>query len=487
VGAGKRSFFISILLSLIVCTSGALVRPAANEEPSTNERRREESSMSQHRREERIAVYRQLENDIMVSDQVEVLDAKLVVPVGRKIDLLLESDGRYFPFIGKSLGTVQLFVDSAPVGNASTIDWRNSSLPAQHSFNAIASISLRPGTHRVSLVASNFEKGSEFKVGAGSNLMILESSAKRLVHEQLSRDSRRIAGVESDVVQINPFLSLGPVYGRSAFLLSGRVYWNGTLTPNPQDSHFGDAMVGISHDRQCPSTADQSWSVNDMFIAAELQAPVYSQAISISSRIIAPDAIASVFPYKGIGINDLVYYKIGVGTTFIGIENPNILGAAYNKAIKNVSCDTQAYVCFGSTPADYSKQTPAALPGQHPWPGCPSLGETFILAETDIDIPDRHDGVLMVLAKTRVQADKSDQGGAAFIGINVDGTDRGSTGVQELRHGDTVSQRTVAASYLASGDERLAPGRHHVVAWMKAVGGFIHISANKDLSVLYFD
>jgi len=227
--------------------------------------------------------------------------------------------------------------------------------------------------------------------------------------------------------------------------------------------------------------------VNDLWIAAEFQAPVYSQAISLSSETVSPTAIASAFPWIGLPMNDTVYYKIGAGTTLIGIEDPRILGAGYNSKFENRACDPQAYICFGSTPSHYSASSSAASSSQNPWPGCPKVGERLVLAETDIEIPQDHDGVLMILAKTRVQADRSDEGGVVFLGLNVDGMDEGSVGTQELRKGDTISQRTLSASYLASSDKRLAPGRHHVAAWIRAVGNFIHVSANKDLSLLYFD
>jgi len=438
----------------------------------------------------RIANYQQLEKDVIVDDQAVVLQTTAEVPRDKKVDLFLESDGRYFPYRGKALASVQIFVDSKAIGSSSVIDWRKSPLPAQHSFNSIASVSLEPGKHVIALVARSLEPGNSFQVGAGSNLIVLQTSAHRVIRQQLAQDSGRISGEDSKAVRIHSFLALDRMSQRSAVLLSGRVYWNGSpsTSPSSPENHFGDAMVGVTFDDlQCPSTQDQSWSVNDLWMAAELQAPVYSQGISQSSGTVSPTAVASAFPWIGLPINDLVYYKIGAGTTLIGIENPRILGAGYNREFKNRSCDTQAYVCFGSTPGDYSGLSTAASSGSYPWPGCPKAGDRFVLAETDIDIPQDHDGVLAILAKTRVQADRADPGGIVFLGLSIDAVDKGSVGTQELHKGDTISQRTLCASYLVSSDKPLAPGRHHISVWMRAVGSFIHVSANKDLSLLYFD
>ncbi len=121
------------------------------------------------------------------------------------------------------------------------------------------------------------------------------------------------------------------------------------------------------------------------------------------------------------------------------------------------------------------------------WPGCPPAGSDVLLAQTTISVPDGHPGVVMLLAKTRVQGDDSDPGGTARLWITVDGTPRGSVGVQQLAAPFSVSQRTISASYVAAGDERLRPGKHLVRVYGRANGSFIHLVYLRDLPLLWFD
>jgi hypothetical protein len=77
--------------------------------------------------------------------------------------------------------------------------------------------------------------------------------------------------------------------------------------------------------------------------------------------------------------------------------------------------------------------------------------------------------------------------GSAFLGIRVDGVDRGSVGVQGIGAGNANSQRTLAASFLAAGPRRLAPGKHKIQVWARGKGQFVHLAASADMPLLFFD
>ena len=90
---------------------------------------------------------------------------------------------------------------------------------------------------------------------------------------------------------------------------------------------------------------------------------------------------------------------------------------------------------------------------------------------------------------TRIQADPSDAGGNALLNLRIDGATVGSTGVQQLNNGTAVSTRTLSASYLSAppNGAALAPGWHTVQLGVNASGSFIHLTAFKDLPLLWFD
>jgi len=93
----------------------------------------------------------------------------------------------------------------------------------------------------------------------------------------------------------------------------------------------------------------------------------------------------------------------------------------------------------------------------------------------------------MFTAKTRVQADQADPGGTLTLWLTLDGRRVGSTAVQQLRAPFSVSERTLAASYLAAGRERLKSGFHTVRLFAQADGSFIHVTTVRDVPLLVFD
>ncbi len=121
------------------------------------------------------------------------------------------------------------------------------------------------------------------------------------------------------------------------------------------------------------------------------------------------------------------------------------------------------------------------------WPGCPAVDTEVVLAEANLTIPSGHNGVVLFMAKSRVQGDASDGGGTVSLWLTVDGQGFSSTGVQQLRAPDVVSQRTISASVLTAGPRALAPGPHTVRVHARASGSFMHLALVKDLPLLWFD
>lgn len=60
-------------------------------------------------------------------------------------------------------------------------------------------------------------------------------------------------------------------------------------------------------------------------------------------------------------------------------------------------------------------------------------------------------------------------------------------GVQEFKHPNCDSSRTISASYLSSGVNKLSEGNHTVKVYLKATGSFKHIAYFQNLPLVYLD
>lgn len=75
-----------------------------------------------------------------------------------------------------------------------------------------------------------------------------------------------------------------------------------------------------------------------------------------------------------------------------------------------------------------------------------------------------------------------------YLYIKINGERVGSLGVQELGNSpNTVSTRTLSASYLSAASGALAPGCHTVETVGLAQGDFRHLMMDADLPLLWFD
>lgn len=103
-------------------------------------------------------------------------------------------------------------------------------------------------------------------------------------------------------------------------------------------------------------------------------------------------------------------------------------------------------------------------------------------------IPAGHNGTVFVSAKSRIQGDPADHGGTVLLQINIDGNPVGLTGVQQLGdQPDSVSTRSVSASYLATGAIALSFGCCTARVVAKAFGDIRNLGMNADMPLLWFD
>jgi hypothetical protein len=248
-------------------------------------------------------------------------------------------------------------------------------------------------------------------------------------------------------------------------LASARVYHGGSGSGT-----YGDAMLGIYLDGSNPGNGQSTWSVNDIWTGAETQAPLFAHAFfaSMPSGNHTVSFDTSEFPWTG--QEDTVVYTVGAGATFLVLRDGlTVRGSAPISQALNNSID---YIGIGTN---------------ENWPGVPAVSTDVELASSTFVVPPGHSGVVMFMAKSRVQGDSADAGGTVSLRLSLDGSFVGSTGIQQLKSPDSVSQRTISSSYLASGSLALTPGSHTIKAIARAEGSFKHLAMNKDLPLLWFD
>jgi hypothetical protein len=386
--------------------------------------------------------------------------------------LFVQSDGRYGPLWGPAASAANMYitVDGVQVTNDSLIDWRQAPNGQQHSYNVIGGTVLTPGAHTVSLMGA--PPAGAFYLGAEANLSIITKPASTMITQQLFSDQgpfdfTTFPNDGTSPVPHTPLMSWAwssPTATDVLAFASVRAFAVG--------ANYGDALFGVYLDGANAGNASSLWTANDLWTGAETQAPLYAHAFfSGLSGTHTLSFDASEFPWGMQGENS-VHYGVGAGARFMMLwGGMNVRGkATLSPAVNNVV----DYLCLGSN---------------QNWPGCPPVGTPVALADTTINIPNGHNGVVMFVGKTRVQGDSADLGGTASLYLVVDGVRRGSIGVQQLKFPAAVSHRTISASYLAAGADALTPGNHRIQLFGKTEpqDSFIHLAMLKDLPLLWFD
>lgn len=408
--------------------------------------------------------YSSLPTDVTVSADTALLTISFDLPEAAWV--LVHSDGRFGP-AGGSGANVHIEVDGQKASNDSYIDWSKSTNAQQHCFNALGAVSLGAGHHEVKLVAD--EVAGSFFVGAGSNLVVMVHPADQVDSLSLAQDSQSFdyttLGKDPGIpTPHDPLLStsVSPASAEDVVALaSARAYHAGTGAGT-----YGDAMLGVYLDGKNPGNDRSTWTVNDIWTGAETQAPMFAHAFFPALdgvHVISLDA--SEFPWGG--QEDSVIYKVGAGSRLVVLRGS--LAVRGSAPISQALDNTVDYVGIGT---------------DENWPGVPPVGTDVVVASASFVVPAGHSGVVMFLTRNRVQGDQADAGGTVSLRLSLDGKPVGNVGIQQLKAPDSVSQRTVGASYLATG---LSQGQHTIEAIARVEGSFKHLAMNKDLPLVWFD
>jgi hypothetical protein len=387
--------------------------------------------------------------------------------------VLVTSDGTYAPLGPTSAGRIAVEVDGRRASNGSTLDWRGSLAPEEHSFNAVGLVSLPAGRHSVTLVGEPVDRfAGPFVVRATSNLSVLVHPAAQAVARTLGQASRsfdfRTNGINNRPTALphTPLLAIRT--GGAADVIALASVSDLPALPD----RAGDPMLGLYLDGRFRGIDSSSWSVNDHCQCAELRAPLAVQGRFLlqGKHVISLDA--SEFPWNDRQGENPVRYRIGAGGRLVALlGGMNVAGAGRSRL-----------PVTGASPWDYS-----AIGSSTGWPGVPPVGTDVLLAQETVTIPPLDDGVVLFTAKSRVQGDSADGGGTVSMWLTIDGRRVGSVGLQRLSSPYCESQRSISASYLAAGSSALSPGDHVVSLYGRAEGTFLHLSLVRDLPLVWFD
>ena len=237
-------------------------------------------------------------------------------------------------------------------------------------------------------------------------------------------------------------------------------------------------MLGIYLDGRHPGNASSLWTVNDACTCAEMEAPLFTQAFLFQGQ---PSSLVSL---------DATEFAWSLPPP--ARENPAIYTVPANAMLVLMNGGLQVFGKANSLLPSYPDEVGTVSDGwcigtSAAWPDCPAMGTDVLLASQTINIPDHHSGVVMFVAKSRVQGDQTDAGGIIQMWLTVDGAPRGSMGLQQIKAPSGDSQRTISASYLAAGNNRLTPGSHTIQVYGRAEGSFIHIVLLRDIPLIWFD
>jgi hypothetical protein len=382
-------------------------------------------------------------------------------------------DGSYAPLTPFSAARVVVEVDGLPATNGSTLDWRGSLGPQEHSFNAVGAVRLRAGNHVLALAAAPVDQfAGPFVVRAASNLSVLVHPAARVATATLRRASRsfdfRTGGIHNrpNALPHTSLLAI-PTNGARSVVALGSV---SDLPALPDRA--GDPMIGLYLDGRFPGIERSGWSVNDHCQCAELRAPLSVQGRFLLRGRHVVSMAASEFPWNDQQGENPARYRIGARARLVALLGGMSVGGAARSLLPGSEASPWDYAAIGSSTG---------------WPGVPPVGTDVPLARATVTIPSLDDGVVLFAAKSRVQGDSADGGGTVSIWLTIDGRRVGSVGVQRLASPFCVSQRSISASYLAAGAGALTPGAHVVELHGRADGDFLHLSLVRDLPLIWFD
>lgn len=432
---------------------------------------------------------------------VEGTETVMVLAHGLALDapttIVAVADGRYFP-LDAPAGSVRIRIDGDESASSVPItDWGSSQRPMMHAFNVLASATLPAGSHLVELVASAHpSRPGRFMIGAGSGLAVLVQPHSQILVSGIDAPSPIIdlttydPGNGIDVREGDldrPYLTL---LQQSLRNRSGRPVWTVGLASgrgfhacnNGIDNGFGDALLGLFGNGICQATENAAWSVNDIHPDAELQAAMMAHSV----HALQP---GEDFQLHLAG-SELAFGSDQAGSPSGPHEN-GVCWALGNARLLSATAGSvagRAPVAPNRLCSTYTWRCVATTEGTE---GCPAADTDVVLASALVPIPAGHDGIVLFNARTRIQADNSDEFSTTTLDIHIDGQPRGAVGVQQLANGAAAASRTLSASVLTApgpGGGPLAPGLHRVEVVLRMNGTrLLHPAAPEDMALSWFD
>jgi hypothetical protein len=397
-----------------------------------------------------------------------LLSARLSLP--RADSVFVESDGSYAPAASDSAADVDVQIDGKEVSNTSSIDWRGSYAPVAHSFNAVGGTVVRAGRHTVALVARAV--AGSFTVAAASNLSVFVHPARTLSVARLGAPAGPFDFTSSGL--FGPDLPHTPLVAVPADA-TGPTVALGSASER-KVANDGDGMLGIYLDGKHPGPDASLWTTNDLCVCAEVEAPLFTHALLVGGSVGASVSLdATEPPWSAAQGENPSIYEVEPRATLVvlrgGMRN---VGSAKSllRSFPDLAGGVYDHWCVGSSST---------------WPDCPRVGTDVLLARATIAVPAGSTGVVMIIAKARMGGDRLDGGGTARLWITVDGRREGSMGLQQLAGPFVESGRTMSASYLAAGNQRLGAGKHVIRLYGRAAGTFLHLAYMRDVPLIWFD
>ena len=416
--------------------------------------------------------YTSLPADVRVTrDRQVVLQRTFNLQRGQQV--LITAEGRLFPSGGRTTAGLRLLVDNVARGSESFIDWTTASTtdPAQHAFSCLASLYLDAGRHTVKLISRRGAR--DFSVGGRSNLSILVSPARRVFRN----GGGQFTGIDVATDNLTDLRDLPTRTIASVRASAGGneiiVLAAGRSRNQNYAGPYGDAKWGIGLNGNLQGRDTTQMSVQDLFIGAEQEAPMMAQARFPASMIAGNPQVqllATEFPWavQPQPPQDLVYRSRW--PQLVALTGPFGVSGHVSTTRDGRRWDHTDYLNIGGNVA-----------------GSPPLNRWFRVARGTIRVPEGHNGIVYISGRVRFQGDRADAGGNGFLSLRLDGGWVGSVGVQQLRDGRAISQRTCCTSYLAAGNQKLAPGDHTIELMAKAAGDFKHLSVHRECNLLWFD
>jgi hypothetical protein len=403
------------------------------------------------------STFSMLYNDPQISGTIPTVLLSSTVTTLSSRTFLAVADGRYFPVVYNGIAVVTIRIDgSETFSSKARTDFRTSN-PMQRSFNALALVTLPAGTHSFQLIAYSDPSTptGQFVVGSLSGLSVMTDPAPNSQVSSLTADSGDISTSTCSIP-----MSDGNSVPTTTLLTNGvNSFGVPVLSLGSGSAYFtqgqGDAAWRIYlNDQPLPNT-QATWAANDLMLAAERAAPMSVQAVTTSSGY-ANIGLKATELALGCSPENAVIYKASAGTRLVSLWGMNLMGSG----------------SYFNTRAD-SWQADWAAVSEVP--------------TVTVTIPQGHNGVVLFMAKVRVQADSTDLGGNVVLRLNLDGVDVGTAAVQELRYPNSESTRTLSVSYLAAGAQNLSPGAHTMTLHPVVNGSFAHLALTKDMPLVYID